>query len=129
MTYLSVWLAISVSTGWQRLPGVARLVAVAANPASVAQSGSEVQVDPSAAGLPGAEFIQRLLNWAGMAALWGSLGAILAGAAVYGLSYAGVFGAKVGGVGKVLAVGGAVGAILTGLASAIVNGLYGAANG
>jgi hypothetical protein len=88
-----------------------------------------VQVDPSASGLPGAEFIQKLIDWAGMIALWGSLGAILAGAAVYGLSYAGVFGAKVGGVGKVLAVGGAVGAVLAGLAAAIVSGLYGAARG
>ncbi len=127
MTQLAARGAVWAATAWERLAGV---VARPPRSGAVAQpSGPEVHVDPSPVGLPGAEFIQRLLDWAGMAALWGSLGAILAGAAVYGLSYAGVFGAEVGGVGKVLAVGGAVGAVLSGLAAAIVNGLYGAANG
>jgi hypothetical protein len=127
MSLMGARCAVWAAEAWDRL--AAGRVALSGWLRESAVPQQEVQVDPSAADLPGAEFIQQLLDWAGMAALWGSLGAILAGAAVYGLSYAGVFGAKVGGVGKVLAVGGAVGAVLTGLAAAIVNGLYGAANG
>jgi hypothetical protein len=87
-----------------------------------------VSVHPDAAGMPGGDLIQRLLNWAQMLALWGSLGAILAGAAMYGLaqqgnSYAGASR------GKTLAMGGVVGAILAGLAPAAVNLLFSAAGG
>jgi len=42
----------------------------------------QVQVDPSSDGMPGADLIQQLLNWAQMLALWGSLAALLIGAAV-----------------------------------------------
>ena len=42
---------------------------------------AQVNVSPSADGMPGADLIQRLLNWGQMIALWGSLGAILAGVA------------------------------------------------
>ena len=37
----------------------------------------DVSVDPTTSGMPGAELIQRLLNWLAQAALWGSLAAIL----------------------------------------------------
>jgi hypothetical protein len=62
-----------------------------------------------------------------MVALWGSLGAILVGAAMYGLaregnSYQGAHR------GKTLALGGAVGAILAGLGPTAVNLLFDAAN-
>ena len=40
-----------------------------------------VDVTPDAAGMPGGALIQQLLNWSQMLALWGSLGAILIGAA------------------------------------------------
>lgn len=46
----------------------------------------QVHVTPSAEGMPGAEMIETLLNWAQMVALWGSLGALFAGAAMYGLA-------------------------------------------
>jgi hypothetical protein len=87
-----------------------------------------VEVTPDASGMPGGELIQQLLNWAQMLALWGSLGAILAGAALYGLaqqgnSYAGASR------GKTLALGGVVGAVLAGLAPGVVNLLFSAANG
>lgn len=87
-----------------------------------------VNVNPDASGMPGGELIQRLLNWSQMLALWGSLGAILIGAAMYGLaqqgsSYAGASR------GKTLAMGGVVGAILAGLAPAAVNLLFSAASG
>jgi hypothetical protein len=87
---------------------------------------AQVTVSPSADGMPGAELIQQLLNWGQMLALWGSLGAILAGAALYGLSREG--GSYSGaGRGKSLALGGVVGAILAGVAPAAVNMLFDAA--
>ncbi len=88
---------------------------------------AQVKVNPSANGLPGAALIQRLLNWAQMVALWGSLGAILVGAAMYGLARE---GGSYGGAsrGKALAMGGIVGAILAGLAPTAVNMLFKAAS-
>jgi len=67
---------------------------------------ADVGAQPDATGMPGAAFIQTLLNWLSQVALWGSLGSLLAGAAVYGISqhtgnYAGGFR------GKQLAVAGA----------------------
>jgi hypothetical protein len=88
-----------------------------------------VDVSPSAEGLPGGEFLERLLAWLAMAALWGSLAAILAGAGLYGLSYFGQVSSRTGGIGKMAALGGAVGAVLSGLAVTIVNGLYRVAGG
>ena len=87
---------------------------------------AQVSVSPSSAGMPGANLIQELLNWGQMIALWGSLAAILAGAAMYGLSREG--GSYSGaGRGKALALGGVVGAILAGVAPAAVNMLFQAA--
>ena len=88
---------------------------------------AQVNVTPDPAGMPGAELMQRLLNWAQMVALWGSLGALLVGAAMYGLareggSYAGASR------GKTLAIGGVVGAILAGVAPTAVNLLFRAAS-
>ena len=87
---------------------------------------AQVSVTPDASGMPGAHLVQRLLDWCQMAALWGSLGALLAGAALYGLSresgsYSGASR------GKSLALGGAVGAVLAGVAPAAVNLLFQAA--
>ena len=88
---------------------------------------AQVDVDPSSAGMPGADLIQQLLNWAQMIALWGSLGALLAGAAIYGLAREG--GSYSGASrGKTLAMGGVVGAILAGLAPTAVNMLFQAAS-
>jgi hypothetical protein len=85
-----------------------------------------VDVRPDSAGMPGADLIQKLLNWLAQLALWGSLGSLLAGAAIYGISqntgnYAGGFR------GKQLAVAGAVGACLAGIAPTAVNLLFDAA--
>lgn len=87
----------------------------------------QVHVDPGSEGMPGAELIQQLLNWAQMLALWGSLGALLIGAAMYGLARE---GGSYGGAsrGKSLAMGGVVGAILAGLAPTAVNMLFKAAS-
>lgn len=87
---------------------------------------ADVVVNPSSDGMPGADLIQKLLNWAQMVALWGSLGALLAGAAMYGLARE---GGSYGGAsrGKTLALGGVVGAILAGVAPTAVNMLFKAA--
>jgi hypothetical protein len=88
---------------------------------------AQVDVDPSSDGMPGAELIQKLLNWSQMLALWGSLGALLIGAAMYGLARE---GGSYGGAtrGKTLAMGGIVGAIVAGVAPTAVNMLFEAAS-
>jgi hypothetical protein len=87
----------------------------------------EVDVEPDSTGMPGAELIQKLLNWTQMLALWGSLGALLVGAAMYGLARE-TSGYQQASKGKALAMGGAVGAILAGLAPTVVNLLFKAAS-
>lgn len=87
-----------------------------------------VDVSPSADGMPGADLIRRLLAWLSQLALWGSLGSILAGATVYGIAQNsshpnGAFR------GKQLAVAGAVGAALAGLAPTVITMLFRAAGG
>ena len=88
---------------------------------------AQVRVSPDASGMPGAQLIQRMLDWCQMVALWGSLAALLVGAAMYGLarengSYSGASR------GKQLALGGVVGAVLAGVAAAAVNLLFQAAS-
>ena len=87
----------------------------------------DVSVSPTSAGMPGAQLIQQLLNWLAQLALWGSLGSILAGAAVYGIgqntNHAGNAYR-----GKQLAAAGAIGAILAGLAATVINLLFRAAS-
>lgn len=87
----------------------------------------QVEVEPDASGMPGAELIQRLLNWSQMLALWGSLGALLVGAAMYGLARE-TSGYQQASRGKSIALGGAVGAILAGIAPTAINLLFRAAN-
>ena len=88
----------------------------------------DVDVNPTTAGMPGAELIQQILNWLAQLALWGSLASVLAGAAVYGVSqHSGNFAG--GYRGKQLAFAGAVGACLAGIAPTMVNMLFSAANG
>lgn len=88
--------------------------------------GEAVQLNPSTGGLPGGQGIGTVLNWLGQLALWGSLGSILCGAAIYGFAqHAGNFaGASKG---KTLALAGVLGAALTGVAPAAVNALFQAA--
>jgi hypothetical protein len=93
---------------------------------ALARVVAQVKVDPSTDGMPGAGLIQQLLNWAQMLALWGSLAALLVGAAMYGLARE---GGSYGGAsrGKTLALAGLVGAILAGVAPTAVNMLFKAA--
>ncbi|MGH9156130.1 MAG: DUF6112 family protein [Acidimicrobiales bacterium] len=87
---------------------------------------AQVNVTPSTDGMPGAGLMQQMLGWLSQVALWGSLASILVGAAVYGLaqntgSYSNAFR------GKQLALAGAIGAVLAGLAPTAVNMLFNAA--
>jgi hypothetical protein len=85
-----------------------------------------LSINPSTDGMPGADLIEKLLSWAQMVALWGSLAALLAGAAMYGLAReTGSYGAAHRG--KSMALGGAVGAVLAGLAPTAVEMLFRAA--
>ena len=81
---------------------------------------AQVELNPSGEGMPGASFAQTMINWIGQIALWGSLVSILIGAAIYGLSQhvGNTYGASKG---RVLALAGAIGAGLTGLAPTVVN--------
>jgi len=87
-----------------------------------------VNANPSSNGLPGAGFVQRLIDWIAQIGLWGSLGTILVGAAMFGMSQqAGNYlGASKG---KQIVLGGAVGAAITGLAPSIVNLVFSASRG
>jgi hypothetical protein len=87
---------------------------------------AQVDANPSADGLPGSGLLQQMLNWLDQVALWGSLASILVGAAIYGLAqhsgnYAGGFR------GKQLALAGAVGACLAGVAPTAINLFFQAA--
>ena len=86
----------------------------------------DVDVTPTTDGLPGADLVQTMLNWLTQIALWGSLASILCGAAIYGLSqqtgnYSGGY------LGKRLALAGAIGACLAGIAPTVINLLFKAA--
>jgi len=75
-------------------------------------------------GFPGSDLAQDVLNWLMWLGLAGSLASLLIGGAVWGLSQ--VTGNSMqGGRGRVFALGGAAGAIVTGLAPTIVNELSG----
>ncbi|MGH9164381.1 MAG: hypothetical protein ACRDZW_02565 [Acidimicrobiales bacterium] len=88
---------------------------------------AQVQVTPTSTGMPGAQLIQQMLDWSQMVALWGSLAALLVGAAMYGLAREGGSYSNAS-RGKGLAIGGVVGAILAGVAPTAINLLFKAAS-
>lgn len=88
---------------------------------------AQVQVTPTSSGMPGAQLIQQMLDWSQMVALWGSLAALLVGAAMYGLAREGGSYSNAS-RGKGLAIGGVVGAILAGVAPTAINLLFKAAS-
>ena len=99
------------------------------DPAVVARVVADgVNANPTSSGLPGATFLQRLIDWAAQIGLWGSLAAMLLGAAMFGLSQqAGNYlGASRG---KHLVLGGVIGAAITGLAPTIINLIFTASRG
>ncbi len=87
---------------------------------------AQVEVTPTSGGMPGGALGQQLLNWTSQIALWGSLASLLIGATVWGVSQHAGNGYQAG-RGRTFALGGAVGALLAGLAPTIINTLFGAA--
>lgn len=80
----------------------------------------DVHVTPSMSGMPAAQTIQKMLSWIAQAALFASLGSILVGASVWGLSK--LFGSYSGGhKGLTLTIGGCVGALIVGIAPQLIN--------
>ncbi len=103
------------------------LLGIAVRPARVAFGFvADVTLNPNSDGMPGAGFAQTLIDWTGQIALWGSLVSILVGAAIYGVSQhiGNTYGASKG---RLLALAGAVGAGLTGVAPTAINLLHTAA--
>ena len=84
---------------------------------------AQVNSSPSSDGLPGAVFWQKILDWLSWAGLAGSLASLLIGGAVWGLSHAAGNSIQ-SSRGKTYAIGGVVGALLTGMAPTIVNTLF-----
>ena len=117
-----------------RSVGVGRRVAALAGglavTAYVAAGVAGAQLAPVApdSSVPGGNAFGKLLAWGMYVALACSVLAILAGAAMWGFSStAGPMGGHEG-TGKMMVLGGVVGALFTGLAVAIVNGVFTAVN-
>jgi len=89
---------------------------------------AQVSADPSSEGLPGAGFLQRLLDWTGMLGLFLGLGSVLLGGGLWAIAQHGgnQYGASAG---RKAVLGGALAAVLVGLGPELVNGLYQAARG
>ncbi len=83
----------------------------------------QVDVTPTTTGLPGGELAQQLLDWLAQGALWGALAALLIGGLVWGLS-ARAGNSMQAGTGRTYAIGGAVGALIAGLAPTVVNTFF-----
>ncbi len=81
---------------------------------------------PSSAGMPGANFLQKLLGWVAQGSLWACLGAMFIGGALWGYSqhHGNAPGAAKG---KQYVLGGAIGAAVIGGAVLIINTVYSAA--
>ena len=82
-----------------------------------------VDGNPNPAGMPGAALVSQLINWLMWVSLMASLGAVLYGAAMWR------GGAKMGNTpraedGRNYVAGGAVGALLAGLAVVLINTLF-----
>lgn len=89
---------------------------------------AQVSANPTADGLPGAQFIQRLLDWAGMVGLFLGLASLLIGGGMWAVSQhsGNQYGASTG---RKAVLGGALAAILVGLGPSLINGLYQASRG
>jgi hypothetical protein len=101
------------------------IVMAAATVAGTASRAAAQPVDgvPDPTGMPGAALVSQLVNWLMWVSLMASLGAVLYGAALWR------GGAKLGNSpraedGRNYVAGGAIGALLSGLAVVLVNTLF-----
>ena len=90
---------------------------------STPANAQPVDGNPNPAGMPGAALVSQLINWLMWVSLMASLGAVLYGAAMWR------GGAKMGNTpraedGRNYVAGGAVGALLAGLAVVLINTLF-----
>ena len=84
---------------------------------------AQVGGTPNAAGMPGAALVSQLINWLMWVSLMASLGAVLYGAAMWR------GGARLGNAGRAedgrhYVAGGAIGALIAGLAVIMINTLF-----
>jgi hypothetical protein len=87
-----------------------------------------VVVDPSTNGMPGADLWREVLGWVMQWGLWLSLAAIVLGAGGWWIS-ASTGGYSGAARGKQFVLGGAIGALVIGLAPTIVNLLFAVGRG
>lgn len=107
---------------WRVVSLLAMSVALVAASPSWASAGP-VDGSPDSTGMPGAHLVSQLVNWLMWVSLMASLGAVLYGAAMWR------GGAKLGNSpraedGRHYVAGGAIGALLSGLAVVLVNTLF-----
>src|ERR1700736_5847831 len=105
-----------------------RLIAVGGHAGGhIGYLADDVKMNPTGTGAPGAKFVQTLIDWLGQYGLWFALAAMLIGGAVYGVStYGG--NSYQGSRGRTVALAGAAGAVIIGLAPTVINLLFHAAN-
>lgn len=98
----------------------AGLVIVTAGPV-----GAQVTLNPTEDGMPGAGVFQSVLNWGGQLALYACLAAFFVGGGYWGWAH---FSGRSQGAhkGQMLTIGGAVGALLVGVAPVAINTLFNA---
>ena len=110
----------------QRSRRVVSLVVVSVASVAISPSWASagpVDGSPDSTGMPGAHLVSQLVNWLMWVSLMASLGAVLYGAAMWR------GGAKLGNSpraedGRHYVAGGAIGALLSGLAVVLVNTLF-----
>jgi hypothetical protein len=112
--------------GWGRLAAAGSLVVGAIAVGWVSPVAADpVNASPSTVGMPGAGLWQQVLGWVMQWGLWLSLTAIVLGAGGWWIS--GSTGSYAGASrGKQFVVGGAIGALVIGLAPSMVNLLFNA---
>lgn len=92
--------------------------------ATIAVVGQEVEVNPTAEGIPGGSAVQTILNWLGQYALMAAAAAVIAGGGLFAWARQGSGGRMAAISGTMLAAGGVVGALFVGLGPDLVNTFY-----
>jgi len=108
---------------WWRVSISVVMLATAMEVSASSAFAGPVDGQPDSTGMPGAHLVSQLVNWLMWVSLMASLGAILYGAAMWR------GGAKMGNSpraedGRHYVAGGAIGALLSGLAVVLINTLF-----